>query len=123
MVKPARQSKAAALQNTLLSTLPWACTSFGEESEIEVYNDAEGKWHTIADVHPFMGFDGEDIASFILRAINQQEATQPLFLKVKTVLETVQKNSSLSPKIKKEIDETVKAIVEHTNTQVESGAS
>ncbi|MDE2029554.1 MAG: hypothetical protein KGI97_03215 [Alphaproteobacteria bacterium] len=113
MVKPARKiTKKAALKSGLLSTLPWNCTSFGEESEIEAHAEAEGRWVTIADVHPFMEFDGEEIASFILRAVNNHEKTQSLLPKIRSVLDLCQKNKALPPAVKKEIDTALGAISE-----------
>jgi len=110
MVKPARKVKTAVLKTALLSSLPWACTHFGEESEIEAHVEATGKWETIADVHPFMGFDGEDIASFILRAVNNYEKTQTLFPKIKSLLDLCLQAETLPPKIKQKIDELLKVL-------------
>lgn len=110
MAKLAKKNNTAGLMATLVSSLPWNCTHFGAESEIEAHIEATGKWQTIADVHPFMGFDGEDIASLIVSAVNSYDATQALLKKIRTTLETCQKCEALDTKIKQAIDEALQGI-------------
>jgi len=50
------------------ATLPWKCTHFGDESEIEA--NIKGKWKTITIVHSLENLDAEDVADFIIRAMN-----------------------------------------------------
>jgi len=57
-------------EQLILATRPWTCTNFGDQSEIEAYVEATGAWETIATVHAVNGVDAEDIASFIVRAVN-----------------------------------------------------
>jgi hypothetical protein len=47
----------------------WSCTHFGNQSEIESYIAATGKWETVADVRPVAGVDAEDMADFIVNAV------------------------------------------------------
>jgi hypothetical protein len=54
----------------IASTLPWSCTQFGNQSEIEAFVGSTGKRETIADVHGVAGVDAEDMADFIVRAVN-----------------------------------------------------
>jgi len=58
-------------KNSLLATLPWSCTHFGSESEIEAYIASLDKWVCVADVHSVADIDAEDIADFIVQAVTQ----------------------------------------------------
>ena len=71
MVKPVKKSKTANVEHSLLASLPWSCTHFGGQSEIEAYIDATGKWETIATVNMINDIDAEDVASFIVQHINR----------------------------------------------------
>ena len=68
----AKKPKMSA-EDRILSTIPWSCTNFGKQSEIEVCMATTGKWETIATVHAVLGFDAEDIASFIVASVNRME--------------------------------------------------
>ena len=57
-----------------------------------------------------MGFDGEDVASVIVTAINDYDATQTLLRKVSTTLEVCQKSNVLDVKVKQKIDEALQGI-------------
>lgn len=54
----------------LSATLPWRNTLFGEEVEIEAYVASSRKWETVAVVRPLPCIDAEEIAEFILSAVN-----------------------------------------------------
>ncbi len=43
MAKPAKKTKGALREHALTSLLPWSCTHFGAESEIEAYVETSGK--------------------------------------------------------------------------------
>ena len=62
--------RIALYQRIVNVTTPWACTHFGNQSEIETYNETTEKWETIAEVHSTADFDAEDIASFIVEVVN-----------------------------------------------------
>ena len=47
---PARNNKNTQAEPLAL-TLPWSCTHFGDQSEIEAYIPATGRWEVIADIH------------------------------------------------------------------------
>ncbi|MER2519938.1 MAG: hypothetical protein ABTQ34_04520 [Bdellovibrionales bacterium] len=56
---------------SLHATLPWSCTHFGDRSEIEAFIKETGKWETVAEVRAIGDVDAEDVASVIVRAVNQ----------------------------------------------------
>lgn len=58
---------APGLLTPISSTLPWSCTHFGDQSEIEAF--VKGRWETVADVHSVGDIDAEDIADYIIRAV------------------------------------------------------
>jgi len=72
MPKVSRKSKSS-MEISIVATLPWTCTNFGNQSEIEAYVKATGTWETIATVHVAGGVDAEDIAGFIVQAVNDRE--------------------------------------------------
>ena len=67
----ATKTKEGAKVNSIPDFVPWSCTHFGDQSEIEAFIPATGKWETIADVHSVGGIDAEDIANFIICAVNK----------------------------------------------------
>ena len=71
MPKLPRKATYADHEDLVISTLPWSCTHFGDQSEIEAFIPATGKWETIADVHSVGDLDAEDIADFITRLANE----------------------------------------------------
>ena len=69
MPKASRERRIQVKEN-LLATTPWTCTNFGRQSEIDIYVKETGVWETIAQVRGIEGFDAEDIAGFIIAAVN-----------------------------------------------------
>lgn len=64
-------------EQCLQATMPWTCTNFGERSEIEAFIKETGTWETIAEVRAIAGVDAEDVAGFIVKAVNAlREATE-----------------------------------------------
>ena len=61
--------------NHIHATLPWKCTCFGNQAEIEAVDSKTGQWETIALVNAIAGLDAEDVASFIVRIVNAHERT------------------------------------------------
>ena len=66
---------------------PWVCTHFGDLSEIDAYIVGTGKWETIANVQAVEGIDAEDIADFIVRAVNNQAKMNGFVSELVSVLE------------------------------------
>ena len=71
MAKADSKLNKDAAENFVVNTLPWSCTHFGDQSEIEAFVPATGRWETIADVHSVGDIDAEDIADFIVRLANE----------------------------------------------------
>jgi len=71
MLHSATKARVRA-DDQLQATLPWSCTSFGGQSEIEAFIPATGQWATIADVRSVVGtdIDAEELALFIIRAVD-----------------------------------------------------
>jgi len=70
MSKATSKTKNIAEKITIVSTKPWTCTHFGNTSEIDAFNKNTGEWETLAVVQKFANFDAEDIADFIVHAVN-----------------------------------------------------
>lgn len=66
----ARTQTDSIADQCLQATLPWTCTNFGDRSEIEAFVKETGKWETVAEVRAVAGTDAEDVASFIVQAVN-----------------------------------------------------
>lgn len=47
----------------------WSCSLFGNKSEIDVFVESTGRWETAAEIHGAGKFDAEEIAAFIMDAI------------------------------------------------------
>lgn len=62
-------------------------------------------WITVASIPPIPEFDGEDIASFIIRSVNAYGKLQPHLRKIAAVIERWQQGSSLSPQEKRQARE------------------
>ncbi len=110
MAKSASKTKAAAFKVALLSTLPWNHTSFGDGSEIEACVAGTDKWETIANVHSFASFDGEEIASYIICAVNGHEGLLAQLQKARIALELCLQCKDLTPKIKQKAEEAINAL-------------
>ncbi|MDE1900964.1 MAG: hypothetical protein KGI37_04875 [Alphaproteobacteria bacterium] len=108
-----KKSKKTAMERVIASSLPWSCTSFGVASEIEACIDSN--WVTIADIHPVPGFDGEDIAGFIIRSVNGYGKLQPHLQKMKSVLELCQQREGVSPQEKRQIGEILDVLKQQTS--------
>lgn len=68
---PKTEKQKPSAEKALLATMPWACTNFGNTSEIDAYVEQTGKWETIAETHSVGDIlDAEDIASFIVSSAN-----------------------------------------------------
>ncbi len=106
------KTKTEAFKSSLLSTLPWDHTSFGDGAEIEACVTGTDKWETIADVRPFLGFDGEDIAAYIVCAVNNHEKMRAQLQKANKALELCLSCEGLSPKTRQKVNEVLKAISE-----------
>lgn len=68
-------SHDAIAKEFIAATSPWRCTHFGNLSEIEAQFTATGTWETLAEVRSVQGLDAEDIASFLVTAINYYRAS------------------------------------------------
>jgi hypothetical protein len=66
----AKSPKPLTIHQSLLATLPWSFTCFGDPSDIEAPLGKNGALVTIAQVHPVAGQDAEDVAAFIVKAVN-----------------------------------------------------
>ena len=107
MAKSTPKAKAKTFKDSLASTLPWNHTSFGEDVEIEACAAGTNKWETIADVRSFLGFDGEDIASFIVTAVNEHEKTRQLLGDLTELTEALLASKPLSEKVRKNAEATL----------------
>lgn len=110
MTKSAKKTQPDALRTALLSTLPWNCTSFGESSEIEAYVAGREVWETIAEVRPCFGFDGEEIAGYIVGAVNSHEKTQEKLRTARMVIELCLQCEALPQKTRQKADEGLRAL-------------
>jgi hypothetical protein len=50
----------------------WACSLFGDRSEIDVFVESEKCWRTVAEVRSTDTYDAEEIASFIVQTMNDR---------------------------------------------------
>jgi len=68
---PKLETQKPSAEKALLATMPWACTNFGNASEIDAYVEETGTWETVAETRSIAGvIDAEDIASFIVSSVN-----------------------------------------------------
>lgn len=86
--KPKAVTKAASKTKPLYAIAPWSCVHHPDHSEIQTYVEAAGDWQTIADVRHTGGFTAETMANFIIRVVNDYEATQHLIDDMIGALET-----------------------------------
>ncbi len=70
---PKKKEKSGNALAPILESLPWSCTHFGGQSEIETYIPALEKWVTLAEVYSVGGIDAEDLADFIVRTVNESK--------------------------------------------------
>lgn len=98
------------IEKSILATKPWSCTNFGEQSEIDAYIDSTDTWETIATIQSAAGIDAEDIASFIVHAVNNYEKTQRLIQKMKMALELCLENEAIGKDVEQQIEVALKEI-------------
>ncbi|MDR3613001.1 MAG: hypothetical protein P4L53_05495 [Candidatus Obscuribacterales bacterium] len=91
------------VQKTNLAALPLACTTFGDQSEIDVRIDATGKWETIATIRSVAGFDAEDIASVIVHSVSARQETQKILQDVTGIMGACLTGNPLSKKVAQEM--------------------
>lgn len=97
MPKPSSKPKAV-IEKTLLATLPWTSTNFGQQAEIDAFMAASRTWETLATVHAVGGVDAEDVASFLVNAVNSWDELRCLLKKTSIALEKYQGGEALTPK-------------------------
>jgi hypothetical protein len=98
------------IEKSILATKPWSCTLSGKHSEIDVYVEATGNWETIGNIQGVADIDAEDIASFIVQAVNTYEKTQRLIQKMKTTLELCLETEGLDKETEQQIEAVLKDI-------------
>jgi hypothetical protein len=110
MSRSTKKTKNDVQEHSIYDTVPWTSSGFGNESEIDARMQATGHWETLATVRSVDGFDADDIAGFIIIAVNNYKKTQTLLKKVRATIELCQKSDGLNSKIKQNIDETLGAL-------------
>jgi len=98
-------------EKSILATTPWSCTNFGQQSEIDIYIEATGKWETVADIHTVADIDAEDIASLIVHIVNNYKKTQRLIQKMKATLELCLTAKELNEHVKRQIESDLKELI------------
>jgi hypothetical protein len=66
---------------------PWSCRHDRAKSEIEAYVEASGQREIIATLEQAGAFDAEQVAEFIIRAVNDFEKTHSLLEQMTQALE------------------------------------
>jgi len=66
---------------------PWSCRHDSAKSEIEAYVEASGRREIIATLEQAGAFDAEQVAEFIIRAVNDFEKTHRLLEQMTQALE------------------------------------
>lgn len=51
----------------------WSCSFFGNKSEIDVFVKSLSRWETAALICPVGTFDAEEVAAFIVRALQGRQ--------------------------------------------------
>jgi len=94
------KKQKSVTEESILTTMPWTCSNFGSQSEIDVYVESTGTWATIATVNGIENIDAEDMASFIVRLANAYNANRTLFKDTIVSLEACLKCDALTQKTK-----------------------
>lgn len=98
-------------EKSLLATMSWACTNFGQTSEIDAYVEETGSWETVAEAHAVEGIiDAEDIASFIVRSVNQAQEMQASLKQALVSLEACLACRNIDAKIKTPAEKAIQSI-------------
>jgi hypothetical protein len=104
MPKADKKYKSVIKENPISSAMPWTCTYFGRQAEIDAYISTTGNWETIATVYSVAGFDAEDTASLIIRAVNGYEKTQNLLRDIISMMDTSVKDITIAERVKHNVE-------------------
>lgn len=108
MSSPPKKRKAKP--SPFNSTVPWTYTSFGNQVEIEASFEAGGEWTTIAQVNAVADHDAEDVASFIVDAVNEKQKTRVLLRDLARVVEACLTGTALSEKTRRAAAESLEQV-------------
>ena len=103
MSKPRKKLQPVGRENPIQATVPWSCTHFGSQSEIETHVAATGKWETLAEVHAVAGIDAEEIADFIVHVVNKHQKTCALLKEMSLALKGCGDGKGITLKAKQNI--------------------
>jgi hypothetical protein len=86
-VKPQDQSKTKLNEKGLPNLEPWSCQHHPDHSLIEAYVMGKGDWETIAEVRASAYVNAEQLANFIIKAVNNYDRHQKLIAELASALE------------------------------------
>lgn len=104
-----------AIEQSVLATLPWTCTHFGDTSEIEAFAPGTGTWETVADVRTVGDCDAEDLAAFIIQAVNSCNATGKQLRDLADILRDCLRGKSISDAARRRANDVLQSIASLTD--------
>lgn len=105
------KKKKISEEQSLLATMPWMSTDFGDTSEIEAYVEETSTWETIAETHSVTGFiDAEDIANFIVSRVSYSQEVSGVLKQVLVSLNGCLACNGIDQKMKQSINQAIDSL-------------